>query len=51
MRIVVAAAVRGCGPGDAEVLQAFLTQICQPETALACHRILAPMESYVTDCP
>ena len=41
----------GHGPGDAEALQALLTQICQQETALACHRILAMMDSYVMDCP
>ncbi len=27
----------GNGPGQAEALQALLTQICQQETALACH--------------
>ena len=29
--------LRGNDPGDAEALQALLTQICQQETALACH--------------
>ncbi len=27
----------GHGPGDSDALQAFLTRICQQETALACH--------------
>ena len=29
--------LRGNDPGDADGLQALLTQICQQETALACH--------------